>query len=428
MSWDPYQYKGRGGLSILVASSNISLVVDVEKLEPEDMPLPPDIDTGPPPIIVPPPGDDGGGVGTAPPPSVVPPPPDDTGGVNRTPPPVVIVPPPPMGDPNTAPPPIPVPDGEDDTGLFGDPIPVPMDEEEDPGNIGPPIITPPPPSDGPSNSGPPIVLANLPTAENTGVVDEAALEPYTGPLNINEPTVIENKIIEGQINVRAPLTMRNCRHDANGSLYCVFYSDVQDNHGLVIEDCEFSGSRSAALLFHEGVMRRIHTFNTGSDAMKIQGTKGLVRIEDSYMERIGYVPNSNDPDNPSALHSDGIQTRRDVLGMTLRNVNMDFHGHGDQYVPNGALIIQSAEGPIDGPIRYIGCRFGGGSIVVRHTLPNNSLHTPPSDVVFENCVFPTGEWIFGPSDQDGSGVTYVGCTDEFGVNRDMELSSGQAWT
>jgi hypothetical protein len=120
-------------------------------------------------------------------------------------------------------------------------------------------------------------------------------------------TVIENLDIQGEIAVLADnVTIRNVRI-RSGDYYPIRYFD-NDNHGLVVQDCEIEGTSddvTAGLSFANYTARRVNVHGT-ADGFKADEN---VLIEDCWI---------HDLRNASGQHNDGVQSTGGK-GVTLRH-------------------------------------------------------------------------------------------------------------
>ena len=136
-----------------------------------------------------------------------------------------------------------------------------------------------------------------PSADNTGPSDRGALTRSASIKVTTDGAVLENLDISGMIKIDADnVTVRNFRVEAT-SFYGIL---VADGHsGIVLEDGEIYGMRSAAILGVGYNARRLHIHDSGGDGTKVQGRGGPTVVEHCFIERLG----TND-----GAHADGNQT------------------------------------------------------------------------------------------------------------------------
>jgi len=146
-----------------------------------------------------------------------------------------------------------------------------------------------------------------PGPTNTGVPVGTVLVP-SGSLKIETAgTVVENLDIEGEVTILADnVTLRNVRI-RSGDYYPIRYFD-NDNHGLLVEDCEIEGTSddvTASLSFGNYTARRLN-IHGGADGFKADEN---VVIEDCWIHDL-----RNGPDQ----HNDGVQSTGGK-GVTIRH-------------------------------------------------------------------------------------------------------------
>jgi len=173
-----------------------------------------------------------------------------------------------------------------------------------------------------------------PWAHNTGPSDPAALTPYVGPSTITaDGATYENFTYGSRITIDADnVTLRNFRIDDEDfeSWYGIF---INPGHsGILIEDGEINGARAAGLLGYGGfTARRLHIHDVAQDAIKIQGTAGVL-VEYSFIERIGLNYPGGDPP-----HADGVQTDgAGASNVTIRYNNFWIPAEGTPNYKAGA--------------------------------------------------------------------------------------------
>jgi hypothetical protein len=147
--------------------------------------------------------------------------------------------------------------------------------------------------------------------------------------------VYENLNVNGDIYIDADnVTIRNFRINAAGGSYAI---KVFDGHrGVVIEDGEITGFRSAGILGVGYTASRLHVHTSGGDAFKIQGTGGPTVLQDSFVEKFGLVDGVD--------HSDAVQSNDSTLttsNVTIRRNNF-YMPYGIGYYPNANFMLQQS--------------------------------------------------------------------------------------
>ena len=220
----------------------------------------------------------------------------------------------------------------DDDDLYLLTLPVIIVGARNASNRGPSVPNDPTPPTGerpgPSNTGPKGALVS--TSESITVRDDGA--------------VIENLDIDGCITVRANnVTIRNTRINCSSFYAIRIHSGFQ---GLLVEDVEMFGMKSAGILGSNFIVRRANVHDAGADAFK-PGSNVL--IEASWMHRLGTIANS---------HSDAVQM---VSGgdLVFRGNFVDMPNISG-FTNSQCLIIQTNNGPIDDILIENNWLNGGG--------------------------------------------------------------------
>lgn len=235
---------------------------------------------------------------------------------------------------------------------------------EDPGGFVPNLINNP-------------SLGGYPDATNTGVPVGVTLT-NSGPLNITtNGAVIQNlNIVNGSIAVNANnVTIRNCRITTYD-----YYPIENMGTGLVVEDCEITGTAdavTAAISFGNYTARRC---NVSGSADGFKANSNVV-IEDCYIHGLRVTQNS---------HNDGIQStggsnvtvRHNTIDTNTAGVAIQF-GSSD----TGWLVTNNL-------VRANGWAFNGGSGTSNCTFTNNRFAR-------------VAGW-YGPVSLGGSGNTWSG--------------------
>ena len=174
-----------------------------------------------------------------------------------------------------------------------------------------------------------------PWADNTGPTNPAALVSSGSKMITTDGAVYENLNVNGDIYIDADnVTIRNFRINAAGGSYAI---KVFDGHrGVVIEDGEITGFRSAGILGVGYTASRLHVHTSGGDAFKIQGTGGPTVLQDSFVEKFGLVDGVD--------HSDAVQSNDSTLttsNVTIRRNNF-YMPYGIGYYPNANFMLQQS--------------------------------------------------------------------------------------
>ena len=208
-----------------------------------------------------------------------------------------------------------------------------------------------------------------PSLENTGT--NGTLTTYNGSTTIVEDgTVLKDLIINGSLNIRANnVIVKNCKITTDG-----FYG-IRANFGytsLLIEDCEISGMKSAAIFGNNFVARRCKIWDSGADGIK-PGENFL--IEGCYFYNLGYIEDA---------HADGIQMVAGGNGIIRGNTfDMPFDAPG--YKNSQCIIILTNNAPIDDvKIENNWIDGGGYSVQVRDKENGNGI---PTNVSITNNLF-----------------------------------------
>ncbi len=171
-----------------------------------------------------------------------------------------------------------------------------------------------------------------PWAHNTGPNDPEALTP-SGTLTITtDGAVLENLDISGMLTIDADnVTVRNFRIEASA-----YYGiRVADGHsGIVLEDGEIYGMKSAGILGVGYSARRLHIHDSDGDGLKAQGTGGPTVVEYCFIEKMG---------RGLEAHADGNQTRGGSnITFRYNNIYMPYPGTpnypGAPYKSNAAFM------------------------------------------------------------------------------------------
>ena len=173
-----------------------------------------------------------------------------------------------------------------------------------------------------------------PWAHNTGPSDPDALEPSSSRRITTDGAVLENLDIDGTVTIDADdVILRNFRIAAT-SWYGI---QIEAGHrGIVLEDGEIYGMRSAGILGAGFTARRLHIHDSDGDGIKAQGSGGSTLVESCFIEKLGMA---------DGAHADGNQTRGGS-DITFRgnNIYMPKPGTpsypGAPYKSNATFMLQ----------------------------------------------------------------------------------------
>jgi len=209
-------------------------------------------------------------------------------------------------------------------------------------------------------------LFGMPDATTAGVQAGVTLTPYSGPMTITTPgTVIENKIIDGELVVKASdVTIKNCSIQSDGW----WGIEGEKSPNLHVENCDIVGGN----LTNSGILGS-GTF-VGNDikhvSIGIQLTNGASTVRDNYVHDLFY--GSSDP------HYDGIT----ALGgqdhvLIEHNTTSVPQDHG-----TASILIQNTFGPVNDVTVRDNLMYGDPS----YTLYVDGSRTggPITNVVVEN--------------------------------------------
>ena len=219
----------------------------------------------------------------------------------------------------------------------------------------PPAIEPPAPSAG---AGDP---SDRPWAHNTGPTDLGALRPSGSMTITTDGAVLENLNISGGITIAAnDVTLRN--FIITGGTYGIRVNS--GTTGFYVEDGDIKGTSSAGIYATGQIeAHRLHIYEHGADAMKIEGNNSL--IEACFIEKVGT--------NASA-HADGNQSYAGN-NITFRGNNFWMPHPGTPNFPGGDYKSNSAH-IIKGDSRnfYIdGNWLNAGAYTIYCTSPNTHV-------------------------------------------------------
>ena len=227
----------------------------------------------------------------------------------------------------------------------------------------------------------PVVLAAKPDATNTGP-KTSSLTPITN-VNINtDGTVLENFSSTRQITINADnVTLRNFRITTSDS----FGIHITGGKNIIIEDGEISGVSSIGIYGGNFTARRIHIFNSGSDAIRPRDAV----IEASWIEKLGYK---------SGAHADGVQML-EGSNVTFRGNNFDMPYNEPGYINSQVFIIQTYSGAIDNILIEDNWINGGGFSI--QILDQSAGFGAPTNVRIRNNKFGE-ESEYGPWRLEGN--------------------------
>lgn len=254
------------------------------------------------------------------------------------------------------------------------------------------------------------VFAAAPTKSTTGPttpVDQ--LRKISGSTITQDGTVLEGVYITGSVNVQADnVVIRNFKIETSSSY------GVQTTNGatnLVLEDGEISGMSSSGVYGSNFTARRLYVHDSGGDAFKPTTN---VTIEDSFVERLGYLPEA---------HADGVQM---VSGsnLTVRGNNFlmtDVEGFRNSQV----FMIQTNNSAIEN-VTIEGNWINGGGYSVQIRDKGNG-YGAPANVNIRNNRFGRG-YSFGPWVVDGNPTICGNVWDDTSALMDRQTSTNCSGT
>lgn len=146
--------------------------------------------------------------------------------------------------------------------------------------------------------------------------------------------MLENLHVSGSVKIDADdVTIRNFRIETT-SHYGIRI--VKGHRGIVLENGEISGMRSAAILGVGFTARRLHVHDGDGDGLKVQGDGGPTIVESCFIEKLG---------RGDAAHADGNQTRGGSnITFRYNNIYMPYPGTpgypGPPYKSNATFMLQ----------------------------------------------------------------------------------------
>ena len=170
----------------------------------------------------------------------------------------------------------------------------------------------------------------------TGPTKPELLVPRNGFVTLDDPgEVLENFDLKGEIFIEANnVVVRNFRIASNGFYGITVVAGVS---GVVIEDGEITGAKSAAIRGGGFTARRLNLHDLGSDAIK-PGSN--VVVESCWIHHIGTLLDS---------HADAMQIKTGegdyVSNIVFRNNLIDVPDE-PAFRANSAFIIDPEEGPV----------------------------------------------------------------------------------
>ena len=264
-----------------------------------------------------------------------------------------------------------------------------------------------------------------------------SLSAYGGPDTIiADGTIIENASFSATLDIKASdVTVRNCSFDLYNISFDDFFENILKTHhsplvdpepsGLLIEDCffrawpgytqpasnpQFPGDHdnhcTLGLKVHDATIRRCNFSEISSLGVRMF-TKGT--IESCYFSGIGldFPQHGDDP------HADGAQARE--TGPYIFRWNYfdmpqgDDANAGDGYVNSVALIVQAADGDIEGTIIDSNWFKGGGTAIMAKA---KNQWTHDNIYILNNKFYPHDNYSNHLCDIGGNGT--IGNTYRFG--------------
>lgn len=240
-----------------------------------------------------------------------------------------------------------------------------------------------------------------PSQATTGVVAGRTLTPMAGGAVTSSSTVIEDKVITGDVTFSgSSLTLRNVRVTGRA---------LFRGSSIVVEDSEFgavslSGSQNVRL-------SRVDVFGyAGSDGIHVTSDSGRARdvlVEDTWI---------HNPLVTASSHYDGMQVRG-VEGLTLRRVSIELGAHKPQY--NAALFLENANGGNRGVTVEDSWILGGGY----------AFYSFADQVAIRRTTFGDGRWghLF-PQSEATKIIEFTGNRDLAGQPLGLRMVTGSTFT
>ena len=223
----------------------------------------------------------------------------------------------------------------------------------------------------PTSAGPHPAMANAPGPATTGMPTGMDLTS-SGSIKVTQDgAVIEAVDLKGRIYVDADnVTIRNSRIDANGTWYGIRIA--RDASGLVIEDTEIFGARSAAVSYGSYVARRLNV----------------------HSSRYGLLLRSNSIVEDSWIHD--LSSSRGIGLRTIGGSNSIIRGN---YISTGdggrgaAVSLGARRSPLEGWLVENNVFEGG-----KKTFSVGSSKRQPVDgIQVVNNVWVADSWLQSPT-------------------------------
>jgi hypothetical protein len=230
-----------------------------------------------------------------------------------------------------------------------------------------------------------------PSAANTGVKPGRTLTRRGSITVTNDNTIVEDLDILGTIVVSANnVTIRNVRITTGNDCPIRYFDNGKT--GLLVEDSELVGGKTAAIAFRDYTARRLN-IHGGTDGLKADAN---VLIEDCWI---------HDLSNRSGEHNDGVESTGGT-GVTIRHNNISGASNacvqtGDENAATEDLTVECNW--LDGGGYALNIRGTGATVpkntrIINNRFGRNSGYGPwtiddPAPTVTGNVYDDTGEPI-----------------------------------
>lgn len=171
-----------------------------------------------------------------------------------------------------------------------------------------------------------------PSAANTGLISGITRTPYTGPTTITTPTTITDKDITASLDIRADVTLDNCRITGTaGASYIISTSSAPNNCNVQVLNCEVYPTTPShnynAIQGHGLTVKwcNIHDTVDGVNLFLASTANNSV-IQMNWIHDMAYFsPDSNHSDNQS--HNDGVQIQGSKGPILIQGNFIDARGY-----------------------------------------------------------------------------------------------------
>lgn len=200
---------------------------------------------------------------------------------------------------------------------------------------------------------PPYTPAMWPTKYTTGVQSGITLTNYTGSMTVSvNGTVIENKIITGQLEIHADnVTIRNCKFNGISASYQLLN---EANVGLLVEYCTFEGLGSSK-------MQAIQTDGGTVQYCNISGMVIGIRITKTATIRHNYI-------------HDLAELSQDIADRHFDGIVCLIAAGKDSIIHHNAIVMPTPQGGTAAV--FLSTQFGPGQMTNVSVTDNLMLGAP----------------------------------------------------